>query len=121
MTERRDATASSGADDWVDRALAESAREHSAAYIDDAGFTARVMHELPPPLALPAWRKPALAALWAAAGMGLAYLAPGMAADVARETLRLVAAKPFSLVEIATLVAIAGAAMWGAAYLTWKA
>ena len=33
--------------DWMDRLLRFDAAEHSDDYIDDAGFTARVMHELP--------------------------------------------------------------------------
>src|SRR6476620_10085391 len=41
--------------DWMDRLLRFDAAEHSDDYIDDAGFTARVMHELPVADALPAW------------------------------------------------------------------
>jgi hypothetical protein len=120
MTDPSRAPAPAGDDDWLDRALAESARDHAAAYVDDDGFTARVMRALPPRAALPAWRKPAVAALWAVAGVGLAYAVPGVAVDVAGETLRLLAAKPFALSEIAALLALAGAGMWTAAYLAWK-
>ena len=119
MTERRELA--NVADDWLDRALADSAREHSDAYIADDGFTARVMNALPAPVAaLPSWRKPALGALWAAAAIGLAFALPGAATDVAREAFRLFAAKPFSLSEIGAVLAVAGAGMWASAYYAWR-
>ena len=34
-------------DDWLDAALRADGREHRAAYLDDGGFTARVMAALP--------------------------------------------------------------------------
>ena len=64
-------------DDWLDAALRADGREHRADYLDDDGFTARVMAELPAPATLPAWRKRALIALWAAAGVGIAVALPG--------------------------------------------
>ena len=51
--------------DWLERVLVENAREDAAAYIDDAGFTAKVMSRLPVPVTLPKWRKPAVVMLWA--------------------------------------------------------
>ena len=57
--------------------LREDGREHRAAYLDDDGFTTRLMAALPVPATLPAWRKPALTALWAAAGIGIAFALPG--------------------------------------------
>ena len=54
-------------DDWLDAALAVDAREHGSSYLDDRGFTARVMTALPAPVAVPRWRKPALVALESAA------------------------------------------------------
>ena len=63
LTPRHDAS-----DDWLDDVLRADGREHRADYLDDEGFTARVMSALPAVAALPAWRKPALAALWAGAG-----------------------------------------------------
>ena len=118
MTEAREPNAS--ADDWLDRALIDDARDDAARYIADDGFTVRVMDALPAPVALPAWRKPALVALWAAAGLGIAYTLPATALDVAREAFKLFAAKPFSLSEIAALLAVAGAGMWTTTYLTWR-
>ena len=47
-------------DDWLDGLLRADGGEHRAGYLDDDGFTARVMSALPAPAALPAWRKPAL-------------------------------------------------------------
>ena len=38
-------------DDWLDAALAADAREHGSSYLDDRGFTARVMAALPAPVA----------------------------------------------------------------------
>jgi len=49
-------------DDWLDDVLRADGREHRADYLDDDGFTARVMSALPAAAQLPAWRKPALAA-----------------------------------------------------------
>ena len=86
----------------------------------NAGFTAKVMAEVPAPASLPAWRKPAVTALWAAAGLGLAFTLPGAVVDVAREAFKLFAAKPFSLSEILALLAVAGAGMWTTAIVAWK-
>jgi hypothetical protein len=102
-------------DDWLDAALRAEAREHRAAYLDDAGFTASVMAALPAPTALPAWRKPALAALWAAAGLGIALALPGTVVDVARDVLGLVLGQSVSLAGIAAGLAALGVATWGAA------
>ena len=106
--------------DWLDRLLADDAAAHARDYIDDAGFTAKVMAELPAPASLPAWRKPAVTALWAAVGLGLAFTLPGAAVDVAREAFKLFAAKPFSLSEVLAVIALAGAAMWTTAIVAWK-
>ena len=75
------------------------------------------MAALPAPATLPAWRKPALSVLWAAAGLGAALALPTAASDVARELFRL-AAHPVSLLEIAAAIAALGAISWaGAAYV----
>jgi hypothetical protein len=102
---------------WLDAALAADGASHRDDYLDDAGFTARVMAALPAPATLPAWRKPALSMLWAAAGLGAAFALPTAASDVARELFRL-AAHPVSLLEIAAAIAALGALSWaGAAYV----
>ena len=106
------------ADDWLDAALAAGGREHRADYLADDGFTARVSAALPAPAAAPAWRKPALAVLWIAAGIGSAFALPGVFTEVAREFFRIVGGHPVTLVEIAAAIVVVGAATWsGAAYL----
>ena len=106
--------------DWLDRLLADDAAAHAHDYIDDAGFTAKVMAELPAPATLPAWRKPAVTALWATVGLGLAFTLPGAAVDVAREAFKFFAAKPFSLSDVLAVIALAGAGMWTTAIVAWK-
>jgi hypothetical protein len=107
---------STGAEgDWLDDLLREDGREHRAFYVDDGGFTARLMAALPAPATLPAWRKPALTGLWAAAGIGIALALPGTAVDVAREVLRVVIGQPVSLAGITAGVVALGAATWVAA------
>ena len=106
--------------DWLDRLLADSARDYTDAYIADDGFTARIMHALPAPDIPPAWRKPAVMALWGAAAVGVAFALPGAAFDVAREAFRLFAAKPFALSEIAAVLVVAGLGTWTTAFVAWK-
>lgn len=101
--------------DWVDRILAADAAEHAGDYLQDNGFTARVMQRLPLAGALPAWRRPAVAALWAIAGILLAVALPGVAVDVARAAYKLFAARPFSLSTVAFMVVAVGVASWTAA------
>ena len=108
------------ADDWLDGVLHADGREHRAAYLDDAGFTARVMAVLPAPAALPAWRKPALTALWAVAGIGIALALPGTIVDVAHDVVRLIVGQRVSLTGIAAGLAALGAATWAAAALALR-
>jgi len=107
-------------DDWLDAALSADGREHRAAYLDDAGFTARVMAALPAPAALPAWRKPAVALLWAAAGVGIAVALPGAVTDVSREVLRVILGHAVSFTGIAAGIAALCAATWVAAALALR-
>ena len=102
-------------DDWLDDLLRADGREHRAAYVDDDGFTARLMAALPAPATLPAWRKPALTALWAGAGIGIALALPWTVVDVAHELLRVILSQPVSFTGIAAVVAVLGAATWTAA------
>lgn len=97
-------------DDWLDGLLVAD----RDTYIADDGFTTKVMAALPAPLALPAWRKPAVAVLWGIAGVGFAMAAPGAVLDVAREAYRLLATVPVSLSGIAS-AAVAMVALTGAA------
>lgn len=114
MSERND-TAATAADDWFERALGEDGRDQRAGYLPDEGFTARVAASLPPPATLPAWRKPALAALWTVAAGGAALALPGTVADVAQQVTRILGTQPVSLANIATAVAALGLASWAAA------
>jgi hypothetical protein len=102
-------------DDWLDAVLRADGCEHRAAYLDDEGFTARVMAGLPSVPALPAWRKPALTALWAAAGIGIAFALPATVVDVAHEVLRVILGQRVSLTGIAAGVIVLGASTWAAA------
>ena len=107
-------------DDWLDSLLRADGREHRAAYVDDDGFTARLMAALPAPATLPAWRKPALAVLWAAAGVGIAVALPGAVTDVSREVLRVILGQSVSFTGIAAAVAALGAATWAAAAIALR-
>ena len=101
--------------DWMDQLLAAEAAGDASDYIVDQGFTARVMQALPLAGALPAWRRPAVVALWAVAGLLLAVALPGVAFDVARAAYKLFAAQPFALSTVAALLVAIGAASWTAA------
>jgi len=112
---------SDAGDDWLDTLLRTDAREHRADYLDDDGFTARVMAALPaPPAALPAWRKPALAALWAAAGIGIAFALPATATDVAHEILRAIFAQRVSAAGLGVAFVALVASTWTAAALVLR-
>lgn len=105
------------ADDWLERLLVADGAAQRDAYVPDDGFTAHVMAALPAPVAPPAWRRPAVVALWGVAAAGIAVAMPGVVVDVAREAYRLLAAHPVSL----TGMIGAAAAMFGliAAATAW--
>jgi hypothetical protein len=107
--------------DWLDGLLESDARDERSAYIADAGFTARVMHALPAPLALPAWRKPAVVALWGAALAGISLALPAAALDVAREAYRLLGAYPVSLSGMVGALLFAGTLSWSVAAYALRA
>lgn len=110
------------ADDWLEQALRSDAREHRESYLDDAGFTARVMAALPAAVAiLPRWRRPAVAAIWAAAAAGMAVALPGVALDIGREAYRLFATQPLSLAQVGVTLAALGIGTWVAAAWTLRA
>ena len=107
-------------DDWLDDLLRADGREHRAGYLDDSGFTARVMSALPAQATLPAWRKPALTALWAGAGIGIALALPATVVDVAHEILRVILGQRISLAGIGAGVLFLGASAWAAAALALR-
>jgi len=104
------------ADDWLEAALRAEGRDHRAEYVADDGFTGQLMAKLPAPVpvALPAWRKRAVATLWTMAGIGAVVAFPGTYADVAREVFRVVGGHPVSLAQIVGGVVMLGAASWTA-------
>ena len=103
-------------DDWLEVALRNAAPEHASAYLDDVGFTAKLMASLPPPiLSLPAWRKPAVAVMWGVAAVGTCIALPQLAIDVGREAFGLLAAHPVSIPQIGVALALLGFATWSAA------
>jgi len=107
-------------DDWLEATLRTTAAGHRDDYIDDDGFTARVLDALPPPATLPAWRKPVVAMLWVAAGLGAAVALPGTLTDVVREVMRIIGGHPVSLPGIATGIAALAAASWVAVGYTLR-
>ena len=116
MSERNDID-NAAKDDWLERLLAEDGRDHRAGYLADDGFTARVAAALPAPVAMPAWRRPALALLWTIAALGIVVALPDAFAEVASTVVRLLGRQPFSLAGVATGLAALGVASWaGAAY-----
>jgi hypothetical protein len=103
-------------DDWLDAALRSDAAAHANAYIDDAGFTAKVIAALPPAIEpVPAWRKPAVAAIWAVAAAGACIAAPQFAIDVGREAFALLAGQRLSVPAIGVTLAVLGFGTWSAA------
>lgn len=113
--ERTDPSAAADAGDhWLEQMLVADGHASRETYIEDGGFSARVMRALPAAVSLPAWRKPAVAVLWGAAAAGLALAMPAVFVEVAREVYRLLATQPVSLSGIAgtavAMVALTGAA-----------
>jgi hypothetical protein len=102
--------------DPIESLLRHDASEHAAAYIDDAGFTAKVMAALPPEIApVPAWRKPAVALMWGVACVGAALALPQVAIDVGREAFSLLAAQRVSLPHVGMALALLGVGTFSAA------
>ena len=116
----RPLTIASADDDWLDAALRAEGRDHRADYLDDAGFTAKVMAALPAAATLPAWRRPALTALWAAAGLGIALALPGTVIDVAHDVMRVVVGQRVSLAGIGAGLVALGVATWAAAAIALR-
>ncbi len=107
----------SAAGDWLEAALRDDGREFRGDYLADDGFTARVAAALPAAATLPAWRKPALLGLWAAAGLGAVVSFPGAFSEVTREIFRAVAGHPIAIADIA--VGITAVAMLTLAAAAW--
>jgi hypothetical protein len=103
-------------DAWLESVLRNEAADHAHAYVDDAGFTSRVVDALPAgEHAVPAWRRPAVLGLWTLAAAGGAVALPGVAIDVGREAFKLLVAHPVSLPQIAAAVVVVALGTWSAA------
>jgi hypothetical protein len=108
-------------DDWIDVLLRTDGREHRADYVDDDGFTARVMAALPAPAsALPAWRKPAVAGLWAVAGVGIAFALPATVSEVAHDVMRAILAQRVSVAGLGAAFVVFLGSAWTAAVLVLR-
>ena len=110
------AHATDASDDWLEAALRADADSHGQAYIDDAGFTAKVMTALPPAMEpVPAWRKPVVVAIWGVAAAGACLAVPQFAIDVGREAFALLVAQRLSVPTIGVALAVLGFGTWSAA------
>jgi hypothetical protein len=114
MSEHDD-TAIRASDAWLEQLLADDGRDHRAGYLADDGFTARVAAALPAPPAVPAWRKPVVALLWAVAAVAVALALPEALADAASAIVRLLGHQRISLANVALGLAVLGAASWASA------
>ena len=118
MNDRPRSAADAG-DDWLEAVLRAEGAAHREEYVHDAGFTAKVMAALPTPVALPAWRRPALTLLWALLGLGIALALPGVVVDVLRDALRdvlrVLLGQSVSLTGIGAAVVAMVVAAWAAA------
>ena len=94
-------------DDWLEQALRADAVEHSA-YLADDGFTARVLKHLPPPAALPAWRRPVVALLWLVLAAAVAAALPGLFYDVFRGLVATVVARDDNRLGLTAAPPLAG-------------
>src|SRR5215475_2397986 len=111
----------SAGDDWLEDVLRTDAGEHAAAYLPDDGFTARVLGQLPRPAALPAWRRPVVALLWAVVGIAVAMALPIWFDNVFRGAAALLFGHRFTVSDIAIVVATLGAMTWSALFVAARA
>ena len=119
MTKSESQPAPAG-NDWLDDVLRADAAEH-AAYIADDGFTARVLERLPHPVALPAWRRPFVALLWAIVAIAVIAALPIWFDDAFRSAAALLFGHRFTLSDLALLVALLGAMSWSALFVAARA
>ncbi len=108
--------AQSAADDaWLDDLLVADGVAERAGYIDDAGFTARVVDALPSDVPVPAWRRPFVAALWGGAVIALVLAMPTFFVDLLGTADALFSLQPFSLSGVGITLLAVLALTWGAA------
>jgi len=101
------------ADDWLEHALRADGVEHRSTYVDDDGFSARVLARLPQPVTLPAWRRPAIAMLWLGASVAAVLAVPGLFDDAFRGVVGMLVGHRIGVADIVALLVVPGAAMWG--------
>jgi len=101
-------------DDWLERTLRSGAADQGAQYLADDGFAARVLARLPPPAALPAWRRPAVILLWLVAAAAAVAALPDLAYDLFRRLVAAVVVVPLTLSRIMIALAVLAALAWSA-------
>lgn len=102
-------------DAWLDDLLVADGVALRADYIDDAGFSARVVDALPTAAALPAWRRPIITALWGVAVVALMMAMPTLLVELLRTANGLLSSQPFSLAGIGMALMAMLTLTWGAA------
>lgn len=98
--------------DWLERTLRTEGGDQGAQYVADAGFTARVLAQLPPPAALPAWRRPAVILLWLVAAGGAVMALPALAYGLFRSLVAAFVVVPLTLPRIMIVLAVLAALAW---------
>lgn len=107
-------------DEWLERTLRAEAGDQRAQYLADDGFTARVLAHLPPPAALPAWRRPALILLWLVAAGAAVTALPNLAYDLFRSLVAAVVVVPLTLPRIVIALAVLAALAWSTIVLALR-
>ncbi len=102
-------------DAWLDDLLVADGVAERAGYIEDVGFTARVIEALPSPVALPRWRRPFVAALWGGAVIALMMAMPTFFVELLGTADALFSLQPFSLANVGMALFAVLALAWGAA------
>jgi len=102
-------------DAWLDDLLVAEGVAARAVYIDDAGFTARVVEALPSAVAAPAWRRPVVVALWGGAVIALVMAMPTFFVELLGTADALLSLQPFSLASVGVALVTLLALTWGAA------
>jgi hypothetical protein len=108
-------------DDWLEGVLGADAAEHAAEYLADEGFTSRVLERLPPPVALPAWRRPVVVLLWTIVAGAVAAALPGLAYDAFRNLVATLVTQPLTPSAIAVALLLLGATAWTAVVYAMRA